>query len=75
MIAFKSPNACNSCHLVKDATWADREVRQWSKRDYQSPVPALADLVDGPATRTGANCPASSPISSGAITMKFSAPP
>jgi Flp pilus assembly protein TadD len=45
-LAFKSPNACNSCHADKYAAWADRIVRQWYRSDYQTPVLALARLVD-----------------------------
>jgi tetratricopeptide (TPR) repeat protein len=45
-IAYKSPNACNSCHTDRGAAWADRTVRQWYKRDYQARVLALAGLVD-----------------------------
>lgn len=45
-IAYKSPNACNGCHKDKDAAWADRTVRHWSKLDYQAPVLALAGMVD-----------------------------
>jgi tetratricopeptide (TPR) repeat protein len=35
-LAFGSPNACNLCHTNKDARWADKEVRDWRKRDYQA---------------------------------------
>jgi len=44
-LAFKSPNACNLCHTNKDASWADRSVREWSKRDYQKPELERASLV------------------------------
>jgi tetratricopeptide (TPR) repeat protein len=37
-LAFKSPNACNQCHKDKEATWADKIVREWRTRDYQAPV-------------------------------------
>jgi Tfp pilus assembly protein PilF len=50
-LKFKSPNACNICHKDKDATWADQQVRQWHKRDYQKPVLERAALVD--AARRG----------------------
>ena len=50
-VQFKSPNACNICHKDKDATWADQQVRQWHKRDYQKPVLERAALVD--AARRG----------------------
>jgi tetratricopeptide (TPR) repeat protein len=43
---FKSPNACNICHADKDAAWADEQVRQWHKNDYQKPMLRLARLVD-----------------------------
>jgi tetratricopeptide (TPR) repeat protein len=43
---FKSPNACNLCHQDKDAAWADKQVRQWHKKDYQAPVLHRAGLVD-----------------------------
>jgi tetratricopeptide (TPR) repeat protein len=43
---FNSPNACNLCHQDKDAAWADRQVRQWHKKDYQAPVLHRAGLVD-----------------------------
>ena len=50
-VRFKSPNACNTCHKDKDATWADQQVRQWHQRDYQKPVLERAALVD--AARRG----------------------
>jgi tetratricopeptide (TPR) repeat protein len=45
-LAFKSPNACTLCHSDKDARWADEQVRQWHREDYQKPVLQLATLVD-----------------------------
>jgi tetratricopeptide (TPR) repeat protein len=45
-MAFKSPNACNSCHSDKDAAWADAWVREWRKRDYQAPLLQRAELID-----------------------------
>jgi len=45
-VAFESPNACNICHTDKDAAWADGQVRQWHKDDYQKPVLELASLLD-----------------------------
>jgi tetratricopeptide (TPR) repeat protein len=45
-LKFKSPNACNLCHQDKDAAWADAQVRQWHKNDYQRPVLERAALVD-----------------------------
>lgn len=50
-VAFKSPNACNLCHKDKDPAWADQQVRQWHKDDYQKPVLERAALVD--AARRG----------------------
>ena len=50
-LQFKSPNACNLCHKDKDPTWADQQVRQWHKDDYQKPVLEQATLVD--AARRG----------------------
>jgi tetratricopeptide (TPR) repeat protein len=44
-LAFGSPNACNMCHTNKDAAWADRQVRQWHREDYQAPAIRLASLV------------------------------
>jgi Flp pilus assembly protein TadD len=44
-IAFKSPNACNSCHADKTAQWADQKVRLWHKRDYQAPLLRLGELI------------------------------
>ncbi|MBM4025089.1 MAG: ammonia-forming cytochrome c nitrite reductase subunit c552 [Planctomycetes bacterium] len=44
-LQFQSPNACNLCHTDKDAAWADQQVRQWRKRDYQQPVLERAALV------------------------------
>ncbi|SDK72300.1 Tetratricopeptide repeat-containing protein [Maridesulfovibrio ferrireducens] len=45
-IAFGSPNACNGCHMDKDAVWADKKVREWRQRDYQAPVMYRSGLVD-----------------------------
>jgi tetratricopeptide (TPR) repeat protein len=50
-IAFKSPNACNLCHTNNDAAWADKQVREWHKQDYQEPVLRRARWVD--AARKG----------------------
>lgn len=46
-IAYKSPNACNLCHADQDAAWADKYVRQWHARDYQSALLKRAALIDG----------------------------
>ncbi len=48
---YKSPNACNVCHQDKDAAWADKLVRSWSKRDYQSPILKRAALIEAARTR------------------------
>jgi len=56
-IAYKSPNACNSCHADKDAAWADRKVRQWHKRDYQAPLLELAGLLDAARRRDWSKLP------------------
>ena len=51
-IAFKSPNACDSCHKdkAKDAAavaaWSDQWVRKWRKRDYQAATLRWAGLID-----------------------------
>ncbi|WP_031482034.1 HEAT repeat domain-containing protein [Maridesulfovibrio frigidus] len=45
-VAFGSPNACNGCHIDKDAAWADKIVRKWRKRDYQAPILYRAGLVE-----------------------------
>jgi tetratricopeptide (TPR) repeat protein len=45
-MAFKSPNACNICHSDKDASWADKLVREWRSRDYQAVVIKRAGLID-----------------------------
>lgn len=50
-IAYKSPNACNLCHMDKDASWADKYVREWRSRDYQAPVLKRASLIDAARKR------------------------
>jgi tetratricopeptide (TPR) repeat protein len=50
-IVYKSPNACNTCHTDRDAAWADRNVRQWRIRDFQSPVLKRAELIDAARKR------------------------
>ncbi len=50
-LKFKSPNACNICHSDKDPAWADQQVRQWHKDDYQKPVLEQAALLE--AARRG----------------------
>jgi tetratricopeptide (TPR) repeat protein len=49
--AFKSPNACTSCHADRDPAWADRLVREWHAMDYQAPVLRRAALVDAARKR------------------------
>jgi tetratricopeptide (TPR) repeat protein len=50
-LAYQSPNACNICHADKDASWADKLVRDWHARDYQARVLHQAGLID--AARRG----------------------
>jgi tetratricopeptide (TPR) repeat protein len=45
-LAFKSPNACNLCHVDEDAAWANEHVRQWHSRDYQKEILEPAHLID-----------------------------
>ncbi len=56
-MAYKSPNACNICHKDKDAEWADKFVRQWRTRDYQTPVLKRAALVDAARKRDWSKLP------------------
>jgi tetratricopeptide (TPR) repeat protein len=56
-MAYKSPNACNICHKDKDAEWADKYVRQWRIRDYQSPVLKRAALIDAARKRDWSKLP------------------
>jgi tetratricopeptide (TPR) repeat protein len=57
-IAYKSPNACNICHVDRDAAWADKYVRQWRARDYQAPVIKRAALIDQARKRDWRQLPA-----------------
>ena len=57
-IAYKSPNACNVCHAEMDAAWADSQVRQWHKNDYQAPVLLRASLIDAARGRNWKKLPA-----------------
>lgn len=50
-LAYKSPNACNSCHIDRDANWADRTVRKWRRRNYQAPILHRASLIDAARKR------------------------
>lgn len=56
-IAYHSPNACNLCHMDKDAAWADMYVREWRSRDYQAPVLKNASLVDAARKRDWSKLP------------------
>jgi tetratricopeptide (TPR) repeat protein len=44
--SFGSPNACNICHKDKSADWADKYVREWRTRDFQSPVVNAGRLIE-----------------------------
>ncbi len=44
-IKYKSPNACNLCHMEKSAAWADSYIRKWRKRDYQAAVLLRSGLI------------------------------
>ena len=48
---YQSPNACNDCHTDRDAAWADKFVRFWSKRDYQTSILKRAALIEAARTR------------------------
>lgn len=56
-LAFKSPNACNMCHMDKDAAWADQVVRQWRPRDYQAPVLRRGKLIEAARKQDWARLP------------------
>jgi len=56
-IAYKSPNACNSCHKDKDAEWADKYVREWREKDYQEPLLKRASLIDAGRKRDWSKLP------------------
>jgi tetratricopeptide (TPR) repeat protein len=45
-LKYKSPNACNLCHKDREAAWADQQVRQWHKDDYQEETLEIASWVD-----------------------------
>ena len=55
---YNSPNACNICHVDKDAEWADGWVRQWRERDYQAAVLHRASLIDEARKRDWSDLPA-----------------
>jgi tetratricopeptide (TPR) repeat protein len=56
-ILYQSPNACNGCHGDKDAAWADKQVRNWSKGDYQATVLKRAALIDAARKRDWTKLP------------------
>jgi len=56
-LLYQSPNACNGCHADKDAAWADKIVRGWSKRDYQAPVLKRAALIEAARQRDWTKLP------------------
>ncbi|MHB8202604.1 MAG: tetratricopeptide repeat protein [Desulfomonilaceae bacterium] len=56
-IAYKSPNACNSCHKDKAPQWADEWVHKWRKRDYQASTLHRAGLINAARTRDWTNLP------------------
>ena len=56
-LKYKSPNACNLCHQDKDAAWADKQVRQWHKKDYQAPILSRAGLIDAARRRDWTKLP------------------
>lgn len=55
--AFSSPNACNNCHKDKDAAWADKNVRSWRTRDYQTSTILWARLIDDARKRNWQRLP------------------
>jgi tetratricopeptide (TPR) repeat protein len=44
-LLYNSPNACNLCHTNQNAAWADKLVREKSKRDFEKPVLERAALI------------------------------
>jgi len=56
-IAYESPNACTFCHKDKDASWADKYVREWRRRDYQAPVLHRAGLIEAARKRNWSRLP------------------
>jgi len=56
-LAYQSPNACNICHKDKDASWADKYVRQWHTRNYQAPLLKRAALIDAARKRNLSKLP------------------
>jgi tetratricopeptide (TPR) repeat protein len=56
-MAYQSPNACNICHKDKDPQWADKFVRQWRARDYQTPLLKRAGLIDAARKQDWAKLP------------------
>jgi tetratricopeptide (TPR) repeat protein len=56
-IAYKSPNACNSCHKDKDARWANTVVRKWYPRDYQAEALRQGALIEAARKRDWSQLP------------------
>ncbi len=56
-LAYRSPNACNSCHQDKDPRWADTVVRKWYPGDYQAAALAQAALIDAAHKRDWSKLP------------------
>jgi len=50
-LAFESPNACNLCHEDKEASWAEKWVREWRSEDYQAPILHRTGLIDAARKR------------------------
>ena len=57
-LAFGSPNACNLCHVDKDAHWSDEWVRRWEPRDYQAPLLDNARLIAAARKQNWSELPA-----------------
>jgi Tfp pilus assembly protein PilF len=56
-IAFKSPNACNLCHKEQEAAWAAQWIREWRKRDYETPLLYRAGLLEAARKRDWSRLP------------------
>jgi len=56
-LACGSPNACNLCHTNQTAAWADRQVRQWHRRDYQAPTLLRAGWIAAARKRDWSRLP------------------
>jgi tetratricopeptide (TPR) repeat protein len=53
----KSLNACTLCHSDRDASWADKAVRQWFKDDYQAGQVKAAVLLEAARKRDWSRLP------------------